>query len=133
LKFHPDRRAVWQGAEANMALANIITVLSRASEEQKKPAAAAKLQEANRRGGIELRSERWLGCHSSIRSVMFSMPLSSFGGMMARVMMMTCGGVSVMSGLLVVSTFVVLGCFLVVVGCFLVVLCCVAVMFGCFL
>jgi len=64
---------------------------------------------------------------------MFSMPLGSFGGMMARVMMMTCGGVSVMSGLLVVSTFVVLGCLFVVERCFLVVLCCVAVMFGCFL
>jgi len=64
---------------------------------------------------------------------MFSMPLSSFGGMMARVMMMTCGGVSVMSGLLVVSTFVVLGCLFVVVRCFLVVLCCGVGRCGCFL
>jgi hypothetical protein len=63
---------------------------------------------------------------------MFSMPLSSFGGMMARVMMMTCSGVSVMSGRLVVSTFVVLGRFLMVVSCFLVVFCCVTMMFGCF-
>jgi hypothetical protein len=63
---------------------------------------------------------------------MLSMPLRSFSGMMARVMMMTLSGVSVMCGLLVVSTFVMLGCFLMVVSCFLVVIRCLAVMFGCF-
>ena len=78
------------------------------------------------------RSFRALGGHGSICSVMLGMPLRSFGGMMARVMKMTLSGVSVMCGLFVVSTFVMLGRFLMVVSCFLVVIRCLAVMFGCF-
>jgi len=46
---------------------------------------------------------------------MLSMLLRSFGGMMVRVMKMTLSGVSVMCGLLVVRTFVLLGRFLMVV------------------
>lgn len=61
------------------------------------------------------------------------MLLSSFGGVMARVMMMAGSGVSVMCSLLMVSTFVMLGRFLMVVSRFLMVFCCTAVMFGCFL
>jgi len=61
---------------------------------------------------------------------MLSMPLRSFGGMMARVMKMTLSSVSVVCGLLVVSTFVMLGRFLMVVSCLLVVMSCLAVMFG---
>jgi len=61
---------------------------------------------------------------------MLSMLLRSFGGMMARVMKMTLSSVSVMRGLLVVSTFVMFGRFLVVVSGLLVVMSCLTVMFG---
>jgi len=73
---------------------------------------------------------RRLGSHSSICSMMLSMLLGSFRGMMARVMKMTMSGVSVMCGLLVVSTFVMLCRFLMVMSCLLVVVSCLAVMFG---
>jgi hypothetical protein len=64
---------------------------------------------------------------------MFSMRLSRFCSVMARMVKMTLSSVSVMCGFLVVSSFVMFGGLLVVMRGFFVVVCCTAMMFCCLL